>query len=83
MISKIALFIASLAAALMLAVALAASGFAPASRPAAAAPAVPVAATSAPQPVSTVYLAAQPTPATITVTQTAPPFHGDDGGGHD
>ena len=79
MINRLALFIASLAAALTLAVALTAAGFAPGSG---ATPATADAATTAsrnldlrdPQvQVDTVYLAAPPPRQTITVHRAAPP----------
>jgi hypothetical protein len=85
MISRIALFIASLAAALTLAVALAAGGFAPgSSQPVPASsttiPVDPAAAddvTPPPVQVDTVYVAVPPKQQTITVNRVAAPSGGE------
>lgn len=87
MISRIALFIASLAAALTLAVALSAAGFAPgSSQPTTAStttvpvdPAAADAATPPPVQVDTVYLAAPARQQTITVQRVAASTGGEAG----
>jgi len=96
MLNRIALFAASLAAALVIAAGMALAGIGPGSdmAPASVAsadPAVdPAAATTAPDPtpqvqVDTVYLAPKATPRVIVtkVIKTKPASHGDDGGGED
>ena len=87
MIQRIALFAASLAAALAIGVGLALAGLAPASSPLAidAAPSASVDPPAAPIiQVDTVYVAAQPKPKEVTVHKTVAAPHGDDeGGGED
>lgn len=85
MIHRVAIFAASLVAAVGLAVGLVVAGLAPAAAPVAAEPvsAPVVAATDVPAPivqVDTVYVAPQATPKDIVVTRTAAaPNRGDDG----
>lgn len=85
MIHRLALFVASLVAALVLAVGLVAAGFAPGPRPADPGGAMPASSVEAqPTPrvqVDTVYVAPQATPQDVTVTKVVGSSgHGDDAG---
>ena len=83
MIQRIALFTASLAAALVIGLGIALAGLTPATSPVAidAAATSPVDPTAAPTvQVDTVYVAAQPKPKEVTVHKTVAAPHGDDEG---
>ena len=87
MVHRVAIFAASLVAAGALFLGLVVAGFAPATVPAGAQPAsVPAAATESPAPVvqvDTVYVAPQPTPQDVVVTQTVPAAGGENEGADD
>ncbi|HEY3335383.1 MAG TPA: hypothetical protein VGK16_09145, partial [Candidatus Limnocylindrales bacterium] len=86
MIQRLALFSASVAAALVIGLGLALAGLAPASSPAPV-DAVPVGTVASADPIAaptvqvdTVYVAAQPQPEVVTVRKTVAAPHGDDEG---
>ncbi len=86
MVHRVAIFAASLVAAVALFVGLVVAGFAPAAPFGAQPASVPAAATESPAPVvqvDTVYVAPQPTPQDVVVTQTVPAAGGENEGSDD